>query len=368
VFSNELQEVPDYPAGEIVEVKNYSGRSYGLGFYNPHSLIAVRMLETDTVFDGKKLEGRIRMALEYRMKIGRDTGSMRLVYGESDFLPGLIIDKFGDYFSLQILSAGMENFIHEIVNSIKKIFPDVKAIVEKNDSHWRKIENLELRESVLFGDLPDEIEFKENNIKYKISLLSGQKTGYYLDQSDNRKFTGSISKGLSVLDCYCNQGGFALNAALGGAVEVLGIDASEDAILKAKANAELNKLTNIKFEKADVPEFLEKQISENIKWDMIILDPPAFTKSKKNVSTAKAGYAKINRLAMKSLNEGGFLVSSSCSGHITEDTFYDIIANEAGKLNQHLRLVFRGGQASDHPILSAMPETKYLKFFVFQVL
>jgi 23S rRNA (cytosine1962-C5)-methyltransferase len=290
----------------------------------------------------------------------------RLVFGESDLLSGLIVDKYENYLAIQILSSGMENFTGVIIEASLKILPETKGIIAKNISKLRVLEGLPLEEKVIYGDIPDEIITNENGIKLSISLKQSQKTGYFLDQTENRKFIMSISKELNVLDCYCNQGGFALHSAKGGAKEIICIDSPQTALAQAKRNAQLNNFNNIDFIESDVIEFLKGESSRELKWDLIILDPPSFAKSKKDVRNASKGYAKINRLSLLLLSDGGFLATSSCSHHITEETFYDIIIREAVKLNIQLRLIFRGSQAPDHPILASMPETKYLKFFVFQ--
>ncbi|MBI3259851.1 MAG: class I SAM-dependent rRNA methyltransferase [Ignavibacteriae bacterium] len=360
--------IPPLAPGNIVEVFSSTGKSYGSGLYNPNSLIAVRLLgEKITELSSTFFIERIGRAEQLRSQIMVGELSYRLVFGESDFLPGLIIDRFDDYFALQILSAGMDTRMQNIIEALLHLFPNTKGIIEKNTSHLRQLEGLELREGLVYGSIPDEIEIIENGIRLSLSLLGGQKTGYFLDQKHNRVRVREISGNLRVLDCFCNQGGFALNAGFGGAEEVLGIDSSEGAIAAAGNNATLNNLTNIKFQKADVFDFLAAEVRNKSSWDCIILDPPSFTKSKKNVGAAKKGYAEINRQALQLLRRGGILVSASCSQHIYEETLLQIIHTEAVKLNIPIRLIYRGGQSPDHPILVGMPETQYLKFFMFAV-
>ncbi|MBS1536374.1 MAG: class I SAM-dependent rRNA methyltransferase [Bacteroidetes bacterium] len=368
VFSNELTDIPALTSGSLVEVFSHTGKSYGSGLYNPNSLIAVRLLgdkisDLSTGFFIK----RIAQAEHLRRQIMLGEHSYRLVFGESDFLPGVIIDRFGDYFSLQILSSGMDLHLQAIIEALVHLFPSTLGIIEKNTSHLRQLEGLELREGVVYGSIPDGIEITENGVRLSLSLLGGQKTGYFLDQKHNRIRVKELISNLRVLDCFCNQGGFALNAGIGGAKEVLGIDSSESAIKSATQNAVLNNLTNVQFQKADVFEYLTVEVRNKSSWDCIILDPPSFTKSKKNVGAAKKGYAEINCLALQLLAKGGLLVSASCSQHIYEETLLEIIRNEAQKLNIPLRLLYRGGQSPDHPILVGMPETQYLKFFIFFV-
>jgi len=368
IFSNELETVPKYDAGDIVEVFNSSGKSYGYGFFNPNSLISVRLLFTDQNIDTEFFQKRIEDAISYRKRLFPGSNVYRMVFGESDYLPGLIIDRYGDYLSIQALSAGIDKFMDEIVEALLIVLPEIPGIYEKNSSQLRVAEGLPLNEGVLYGVVPDNFIIEEEGIKLNISLSLGQKTGYFLDQRWNRKFIRSISKDMRVLDCYTNQGGFALNAALGGATKVSAIDVSQPALDQAAENAKSNNFNSIEYIKADVSEFLLNEIESGNSWDMIILDPPAFAKSRKKVPVAKAGYAKINRLAMKLITKHGILVSSSCSQQIEEDVFFDIIHREASKLNRQLRLIFRGLQSPCHPILAAMSETKYLKFFVFEVL
>lgn len=366
VFSNELQEIPKLQPGVVVKVVDSNQKSYGFGFYNPASLISVRLLKTEIFPSVQLFIERIAIAKALRQSLLGDIAMCRLVFGESDLLPGLIIDKYSNYFAIQILSAGMELMKSEIVQALLEIFPETKGIIEKNDTKLREIEGLPLISTVLFGEIPEKFISQEQGVQLELSLSEGQKTGYFLDQRINRKFVRTISRGLSVLDCYTNQGGFALNAGIGGAERIAAIDCSETALNAVKRNAELNGL-KIETIKADVAEYLSKAVERNEKWDMIILDPPAFAKNRKSVPKAKAAYAKINRLAMKMLNPNGYLIASSCSHHVFEDVFKDAIYRESCKLGKQLKQVYRGGQSPDHPILLSLPETQYLKFFVFQV-
>lgn len=367
IYSNELISIPEYPSGTVVEVISEDGNNYGAGFFNPHSLIAVRLLLTENEPDLEFFRERIAEAHNLRKRVFPEEISYRLVFGESDFLPGLVIDKYENYFALQFFSAGMEIRKELITKSLLELFPDTIGIIEKNSFRARKNEGLNQYEKVVFGEIPDEITISENGIKYSFSLNESQKTGFYLDQKENRLFIRKISKDLKVLDCYCNLGGFALNSALGGAKEVIGIDSSENIIQFARKNAAINNLGNVEFIKSDVEIFLQSELKKENHWNMIILDPPSFAHSKKDVASAKRGYSKINNLAIKLLKTGGWLVSSSCTQYIYEEVFHEIIKNEAKKLNRRLRLIHRGMQSPDHPILESIPETKYLKFFVFQV-
>lgn len=368
IFKDELAEHAEIPAGSIVRVHTDYDYDLGVGFYNPISQFAVRLLLWHDDIDESFFAERISAALRLRERLFPNENTYRLVFGESDFLPGLIIDRYNDYFAIQLLSAGTEAKKQEIIYALRMLFPQLKGVIAKNDSQLREKEGLEKTEEVLFGEIPDEIYASENNVILAISLTHGQKTGYFLDQRFNRKFVGELARGMRVLDCFTNQGGFALHAALGGAVESTGIDISEQAIESCKKNAALNNLSNCTFIKEDVFDFLKEAAQSGKKWDMIILDPPAFTKSKQNIPQAKRGYSEINRQALRCIPAGGFLASSSCSHHISEELFLDIIQEEAKRINRKLKIVFRGMQSPCHPIYLPMPETRYLKFFVFEVI
>lgn len=367
IFSNEVERHINCEDGEIVEIVSSTGISYGLAFYNAHSLVSARLLYTDK-FDYALICKRIRRSFEYRKSIFPNEDSYRVVFGESDLLPGLIVDKYSNYLSVQFLSAGVDKIKDTIISALLEVIPNIEGIIEKDISLHRKSENLPEIETILYGNIPDKIRFSENNIFFDVSLKEGQKTGYFLDQKVNRKFLQDIAKGKTILDCFCNQGGFALNAAVANASYVLGIDISQSAVNASSHNAKINNFNKVEFIKDDVFDFLEKENNQGKKWDIIVLDPPAFTKNRKTLPKAKAGYAKINRLALKLLNQNGFLVTSSCSHHLKEQDFYEIIQREASKQKIKLRLVYRGMQSPDHPILISMPETQYLKFFVFQLI
>jgi 23S rRNA (cytosine1962-C5)-methyltransferase len=363
LFSNELVELPDIPAGSLVKVVDYSNNNYGLGFFNKNSLIAVRLLNSD-VFNSELIINRIANAATLRKRLFPDETSYRLVFGESDNLSGLIIDKYNDYFSIQILTAGFERNLELLINSISSIFPSTKGIILNNNSYWRTIEGLTNEDKIIFGEIPEFIQITENNIKYEISLILGQKTGFFFDQRINRKFLQNMSANQSVLDLFCNQGGFALNAVKGGASKTLGIDSSSFSIDLALKNSKINNFQNTNFEVQDVFDFLKIQTQ---KWDIVICDPPAFAKNKKSVKNAMIGYKRVNKLAMKVLKKDGILLTSSCSQHIREDIFYGIILQSAKELNRNLKLIYTGLQSPDHPILTSMDETRYLKFFGFVV-
>lgn len=366
IYSNELAELPNIESGSLVKITDKNGFNYGIGFYNKNSLISVRLLLTDE-FTNDLLQKRVKESLKLRKQLFPIENSFRLVFGESDLLPGLIIDKYENYFSIQISSAGFELMRNNVIEVIKEIFPDTQGILFRNDSYWRKIEGLELTDSIGFGEIPDEQLINENGIKYLISLTRGQKTGYFFDQRYNRKFLSQISSNKNILDLFTNQGGFALNACKGKANKVLGIDISEDACRMAEKNAELNNYDNVEFCSFDVFDFLKQSIEEKRKWDIIICDPPAFAKNKKSVGNALIAYRKLNKLAMKCLVDNGILLTSSCSQHIDESSFYTEVLKAARESGYILKQIFRGNQSPDHPIHCNMPETNYLKFFGFIV-
>ena len=368
IFSNELTDIPKLEPGSVVEIFDSNKKSYGFGFHNPNSLIAVRILKTFDAINIDFFRKRLEKAFDLRNHIFQNDNMYRLVFGESDLLPGLIVDKFADYISIQSLSAGIETNMDIIVQAILDLMPNIKGIILKNNSHHRKYEGLELFEKVIYGSIPDEIRCSENGLDYSISLSESQKTGYYLDQKYNRLFVAGIANDMSVLDCYTNQGGFALNSAKSGASKVVAVDVSGTALEKVRLNAELNGFRNIHTVNSDVPDFLNSELEKNNKYDIIILDPPSFTKSKKTLNTAISGYKKINKLALKLLSPGGYLLSSSCTHYLQEDVFQDLILEEAIKQQKMLQLIYRGMQAPDHPILLGMPETKYLKFFAFKLI
>ncbi len=371
IFSNELQQVPPLPPGSLVRVLTAAGDSVGIGLYNPHSLICVRLLGIDgdvTTLGLDFFVERLSRALQLRQQLCRGEAMYRLVHGEADLLPGLVVDRYGEYLALQTLSVGMDQRLPTIVEALRTVLPEVQGIVEKNLSRLRELEQLPQQQRVLYGHIPERFVLEEFGLRIEIRLLEGQKTGAYLDQRYHRLLTGRLATGLRVLDCFTYHGGFALHAAAQGAGEVLGIDSSGSALEVARRNAELNALQHVRFHEADVFSFLREQVASGAQWDMVILDPPAFAKSRRHVPSAKQGYSELNRLALLLLPPGGFLVTSSCSHHVFEAVFLELIFTEAARLGRRLRMLYRGTQPPDHPILLSMPETQYLKFFIFQVL
>jgi len=366
VFSNEIASLRGNPEiGDIVELLRHDEKFLGLGFYHPHSLITFRFLTTEQEeISTNFFERRIQQALVLRQKLYPGAETFRLVHGEGDFLPGLVIDKYNEFISLQILSAGMEKRIAPICDVLESIFHP-KAIVARNDVAIRTLEELPIEKKVLRGN-PSITIIDDNGVKFEVDVLQGQKTGFFLDQRENRNAVHRYAIGAAVLDCFCNEGGFALHAAAAQAVSVRGIDISESAVAKAKVNARLNSAA-ADFVIGDALDAVKQLGEDRKRFDVIILDPPSFTKSKKNIPAALRGYKEINAAALRILSPGGYLVSSSCSHHITEDGFLSTIEQAAVKAKRDIQLLEFGGAAPDHPIIPAMPETKYLKFGIFAV-
>ena len=367
IFSNELQRIVGTPkSGDVVEILRSDGRSLGIGLYNPTSLIAVRFIspqieEINNAFFEKKIRG----AYDLRKKLFPTSETFRIVNGESDFLPGLIIDKYNEYLSIQTFSAGMDLRLSMICDVLENIFHP-KGIVERNESPLRLLEGIPLQKNLLRGSVAP-VVIDLNGVKFTIDILNGQKSGFFLDQRENRSSIKPFVNDASVLDCFSNDGGFGLYASKFGAKSVDCVDISEDAITKAKENAALNNLTNIQFHTADVFKFLEQSLAAEKRWDVVILDPPSFTKSKKTVATAIKGYKEINMHGLRLVALNGILVSASCSHHIDRDTFLNIIQESSVKAGRRIKLLHFAGASPDHPTLPSMPETHYLKFALFSV-
>ena len=368
VFSNEVKEIKGNPdAGDNVELCDHSGKPLGTGFYHPNSLITLRLLSRDQEqVDFQFFSRRIERALELRRKIYPSSQTFRLVHGESDFLPGLVIDKYEGYLSVQTFSLGMDRRLTLICDVLESLFQP-KGIVERNESPLRVLEGLEERKGILRGKSAP-VVVRETDVQYEVDLLEGQKTGLFLDQHENRLLIRHHAKAKRVLDCFCNDGGFALHAAKAGAKEVLGIDASSPAVQRAKRNAGINDAAEkCSFSEGDAFDYLEKAVTRKESFDLIVLDPPSFTKSKKNIATARRGYKEINSNAMRLLTAGGMIATSSCSHHITREMFLEIIGESARQAGRTIQLLDWRGAAPDHPVLPAMPETEYLKFAIAYV-
>jgi len=367
VFSNEIRDMAGSPAqGDLVELRDAGGLCLGYGFYHPHSLIAFRFLsETPVTPDAAFFTARIATALALREKIFPGSTFYRLVHGEGDFLPGLVIDRFNDHLVIQTLAAGMDMRLEAVCDALGSLLHPA-SIVERNESSQRALEHLPPRKGVLRGSAAP-TEIIDEGVRFIVDPLGGQKTGFFLDQRVNRLLVRQFTHGARVLDCFCNDGGFSLHAAAGGALSVHGIDSSADAVERAERNAALNKAGNVTFQQADVFEALAGMAAAERRFDLIILDPPSFTKSRKNVATAKKGYRDLHRLTLPLLASGGLLATASCSHHILPGTFLDVIDATAREGNRRLQQLAWRGASPDHPVLPAAPETEYLKFALFRV-
>ncbi|OGW03483.1 MAG: SAM-dependent methyltransferase, partial [Nitrospinae bacterium RIFCSPLOWO2_02_FULL_39_110] len=354
IFSNEITDkLKKYKGGDIADLYSYKGEFLGRGYINPLSLIAIRILtykkeDIDTNF----FYNRINRALSYRKEMYPDANSYRVVFGESDFLPGLIVDKYEDYLIVQILSLGMEIRKDTILNALEDVFHPA-GIIERNDVAVRELEGLKIHKGILKGDLKDNIIIRENGVKFEVDILNGQKTGFFFDQRENRQVIKKyVKKGGRVLDCFCYSGAWSIHSARNGADEVIGLDSSDDAIKLAKRNAEINGFSErCRFKNVDVFDELRRLVSVGEKFDAIILDPPAFVKSAGKVKEALKGYKEINLQAMKLLKNGGILITCSCSYHIDKETFRDMLIQAASDSERDFRIIEFRGQAPDHPVL-----------------
>ena len=374
IFDNEIASVEGtYENGEILEVRDFDGYPLGKGFINENSKIRIRMMtrNKDQEIDREFLRRRLKDAWEYRKKTV-DTESCRIVFGEADFLPGLIIDKFSDVLVVQSLALGIDRMKETILELLKEILREdgveIRGVYERSDAKVRLQEGMEKYKGFIGEPFDTNVEIRENSVRYLVDVKDGQKTGFFLDQKYNRLAIQRLCGGAKVLDCFTHTGSFALNAALGGADSVLGVDASELGVRQAEENARLNGMSDrVKFLCADVFELLPELERQGERYDVIILDPPAFTKSRNSVKNAVKGYREINLRAMKLLRDGGFLATCSCSHFMTYELFTQTIGQAARSAHRRLRQVEYRTQAPDHPILWAADESYYLKFYIFQV-
>src|ERR1700735_1362880 len=353
-------------AGSVVRLMDERGRYQGRAFYSDKSQIAVRLLTREDVpVDRAFLTERIRRAAAYRKTVVENTETYRLIYGEADLLPSLIVDRYADYFVIQTLSQSTERIKSLVCEILVELF-SLKGVLERNDPKVRLLEGLEQRISVLHGDVPDEIVAKENGIAFVFDLRSGQKTGSFLDQRENHWAARRYASG-EVLDCFSYQGGFALTIAA-KCTHVEAVDMAPAALNAARRNQNLNSISNVTFREANTFDLLKEYDEVGRRFDMIILDPPAFAKSRDSVPAAQRGYKEINLRAMKLLKPGGYLVTCSCSYHVSEALFLQILAEAANDARKTLSVIERRTQAQDHPILLTMPETHYLKCMIVKVL
>ena len=369
VFASDIERVEgNFEPGDVVDVVSSHNTYLGRAFYNPKSQISLRMLTThDEPVDEAFFRRRVQEAWDYR-KLFCDPASCRLIFSESDFLPGLIVDKFGDYLVVQSLCLGIEKWKQSIVRDLAEIVHP-KGIWERSDVPVRRLEGLEQTTGLLYGEVPDSIDMVENGLRFVVDVKNGQKTGFFLDQKENRAAIAPLCKGARVLDCFCHNGSFSLHAAKYGAKSVLGVDISEEALEVARLNAENNGLSDVvTFEAHNCFDHLRELTDAHEQFDVVIHDPPAFTKTRAAVESALRGYKEINLRGMKLVRKGGFLVTCSCSQHVSPEQFRDMINQAARDSKTKLRLVENRTQGHDHPILPASPETQYLKCMILQVL
>ncbi len=374
IFDNEIDLVTgSFEDGDIVLVHDFDGYPLGRGFINRNSKIRIRMMtrNQDQEIDEKFLRMRVKNAWEYRKKTV-DTDSCRLIFGEADFLPGFVADKFSDVLVIQSLALGIDRFKETLVRLIKEVLLEdgirIRGVFERSDAKEREKEGMERLKGFLGEPFDTCVPIVENGVHYEVDVRDGQKTGFFLDQKYNRLAIQRLAKDASVLDCFTHTGSFALNAAKGGAREVLGVDVSELGVNQARRNAELNGMGDrVQFLCEDVFELLPRLEKEGREFDLVILDPPAFTKSRNSVKNAVKGYREINLRGMKLVRDGGYLATCSCSHFMSYELFTQTLGQAARNVHRRLRQVEYRIQAPDHPILWAADESYYLKFYIFQV-
>jgi 23S rRNA (cytosine1962-C5)-methyltransferase len=377
VYDNEIASYDgDIEDGGLVEVQDFDGYCLGTGFINRKSKITVRMMtrKKNVQVDEAFIRQRVREAVDYRLKTLKedDRDAFRVIFGEADWLPGIVVDKFADVLVVQSLALGIDRFKLVIVDSLKDVFAEhgmpVRGVYERSDAKVRQLEGMERVKGFIGASFDTHVHIVENGVKYIVDVEDGQKTGFFLDQKYNRAAIRQMCGGARVLDCFTHTGSFALNAGMAGASEVLGVDASELAVGQATENARLNGLSDrVRFECHDVFELLPQLEKAGEKYDVVILDPPAFTKSRESVKKAVKGYREINLRGMKLVKDGGFLATCSCSHFMEPELFAKTIAEAARDVHKRLRQVEYRTQCCDHPILWAADESLYLKFYIFQV-
>jgi 23S rRNA (cytosine1962-C5)-methyltransferase len=381
IFQSEIELVEGNPQdGDILDVYNHQGHFLAKGIWNSQSQIAVRILSyrQDETIDQAFFVRRIRQAWQLRRQFVENPNACRVIYGEADFLPGVIVDRYGDYLSVQIVSLGMDIRKDLLVNALVEVFQP-KGIMERNDVSLRTLEGLEEKKGVLYGEVPETVVIEENQVRMYVDLWNGQKTGYFFDQRENRAAIRPISRvleddgserGADILECFCHTGSFTVHAAAYGARSITALDISEHAIDTAIRNVKLNGLDNkaeFEFIVGNAFDELRRFEQEKRTWDVVILDPPAFAKSRHAVEGALRGYKEINLRALKLIREGGYLVSSSCSFHVRPDKWLQVIHDAATDAKKVLRLIEYRSAGKDHPMILGMEENDYLKFAIFQV-
>ena len=375
IYDNEIESIMGaFEDGDIVSVHDFDGFPLGQGFINRNSKLTVRMMTRDksAVINEDFIRMRVKNAWEYRKKVMDDISSCRVIFGEADFLPGIVIDKFEDVFVVESLALGIERFKLLIVDILKELMKQdgiyIRGVYERSDAKVREQEGLERFKGFIGEPFDTKVQIIENDVKYFVDVKDGQKTGFFLDQKYNRRAAARLCRGARVLDCFTHTGSFALNAAYAGAEHVTGVDASELGIAQAKENAKLNGLTDkAEFICADVFDLLPELERSGERFDVVILDPPAFTKSRNSIKKAVKGYREINLRGMKLVKDGGYLATCSCSHFMEPELFAKTIGQAAQNVHKRLRQVEFKTQSPDHPILWGAGDSYYLKFYIFQV-
>lgn len=373
VYDNEIDEISEGVIdGKLVEVHDFDDFFMGIGFINRKSKITVRMLSRfEKNVDEAFIEKRVNAAIDYRTKTV-DMSSCRLIFGEADFLPGVVIDKFSDVLVVESLALGIDNLkpviIKKVIEALKKLDMPIRGVYERSDAKVRELEGMKRTKGFIGEEFDTKVLIEENGVKYYVDVKDGQKTGFFLDQKYNRLAMQKFCKGARVLDCFTHTGSFALNAGIAGAKEVIGVDASELGCNQARENAKLNGLENtVSFKCADVFELLPELVEQGESFDVVILDPPAFTKSRATIKKAIKGYREINMKGLKLVKNGGYFATCSCSHFMDPDTFTKTIHEAARSVHKRLRQIEYRTQSPDHPILWSADESLYLKFYIFQV-
>ncbi|MEQ2471095.1 class I SAM-dependent rRNA methyltransferase [Laedolimicola intestinihominis] len=374
IYDNEIESVMGhFEDGDLVLVRDFDGYGLGKGFINRHSKIRIRMMtrNPEQEIDREFLHNRVKAAWEYRKKTV-DTSSCRVIFGEADWIPGMVVDKFSDVLVVQALALGIDRMKETIIEELKGVLAgdgvEIRGVYERSDAREREKEGMERVKGFIGEPFDTNVEIVENGVRYLVDVKDGQKTGFFLDQKYNRLAIQKLCKDARVLDCFTHTGSFALNAGLAGAKEVIGVDASELGVHQAELNAKLNALENtVRFTCADVFDLLPDLEKKGEKFDVVILDPPAFTKSRNSIKNATKGYREINMRGLKLVKDGGFLATCSCSHFMSYELFTQTIAQAAKSVHKRIRQVEYRTQAPDHPILWAADESYYLKFYIFQV-
>ena len=375
IYDNEIESIMgSFEDGDIVIVHDFDGYPLGQGFINRNSKLTVRMMtrNRDTEIDEKFIRMRVQNAWEYRKKVMDDTASCRVIFGEADFLPGIVVDKFADVLVVESLALGIDRFKEMIVDILKNLMEQdgihIRGVYERSDAKVLEQEGMERRKGFIGEPFDTKVEIVENGVRCYVDVKDGQKTGFFLDQKYNRAAVAKLCKGARVLDCFTHTGSFALNAGLAGAEHVTGVDASELGVAQARENAALNGLSDrVEFICEDVFDLLPRLEKQCEKYDVVILDPPAFTKSRSSIKKAVKGYREINLRGMKLVKDGGYLATCSCSHFMDPELFTKTIGQAAQNVHKRLRQVEFRTQAPDHPILWGAGDSYYLKFYIFQV-